>query len=85
MILLRYIKEEKDESDLKNGPVEVPEEVKNGPVKVKNRPAQRNLHNFLFTKAMKVHEHLLESMTSLLSNVSSGDQFGYPILPADQN
>jgi len=63
---------------LKNGPVQVLEEVKNGPV-------QRNLHNFLLTKAMKVHEHFLESLTSLLSNESSGDQFGYSILPADQN
>ena len=73
LIVLRYIEEEKDESDLKNGPVQVPEEVKNGPVKVKNGPVQRNLHNFLFTKAMKVHKHLLEILTSLLSNESSGD------------
>ena len=85
LIVLRYIEEEKDESDLKNGPVQVPEEVKNRPVEVKNGPVQRNLHNFLLTKAMKVHEHLLESLTSLLSNESSGDQFGYSILPADQN
>jgi len=69
---------------LKNGPVQVPEEVKNGPVEVKNGPVQRNLHNFLLTKAMKVHENLLESLTSLLSNESSGDQFGYCILPLDQ-
>ena len=76
LIVLRYIEEEKDESDpeertsvsprrhVKNGPVE----VKNGPVEVKNGPMQRNLHNFLLTKAIKVHEHLLESLTSLLSN-----------------
>ena len=70
---------------LKNRPVQVPEEVKNRPVEVKNGPVQRNLHNFLLTKAMKVHEHLLESFMSLLSNESSGDQFGYTILPADQN
>jgi len=93
LIILRYIEEEKDESDpeertsarprrhVKNGPVE----VKNGPVEVKNRPVQRNLHNFLLTKAMKVHEDLLESLMSLLSNASSGDQFGYSILPADKN
>jgi len=67
---------------LKNGQMQVPEEVKNGPVKVKNGPVQRNLHNFLLTKAMKVHEHLL--VTSLLSNESSGNQFGYSILPVDQ-
>ena len=83
LIVLRYIEEEKDESDpeerisasprrhVKNGPVD----VKNGPVKVKNGPVQRNLHNFLITKAMKAHEDLLESLSSLLSNESSSDQF----------
>ena len=59
--------------------------VKNGPVEVKNVPVQRNLCNVLLTKAMKAHEDLLESLSSLLSNEFSGDQFGYPILPADQN
>ena len=34
---------------------------------------------------MKAHEDLLEIMSSLLSNESSGDQFGYSILPTDQN
>ena len=53
---------------MKNGPVRVPEEVKNGPV-------QRNLHNFLITKAMKAHKDLLESLSSLVSYESSGDQF----------
>ena len=77
LIVLWYIEEEKDELDLKNGPVHVPAEVKNGPVEVKNGPVQRNLHKVLLTKAMIVHEHLLESLTSLLSNESSGDQFGY--------
>jgi len=38
LIILKYIEEEKDESDFKNGPVQVPEEVKNGPVEVKNGP-----------------------------------------------
>jgi len=85
LIVLRYIEEEKDELDLKNGPVQVPEEVKNGPVEVKNGQVQRNLHNFLVTKAMKVHEELLESLSSLLSNESSGDQLGYTILPAGRN
>jgi len=70
---------------LKNGPVQVPEEVKNGPVELKNGPVQRNLHNFLLTKAVKVLQDLLESLSSLLSNESSGHQFGYSILPADQN
>jgi len=85
LIVLRYIEEEKDESDLKNGPVQVLEEVKNGPVKVKNGLVQRNLQNFSVTKAMKVHEDLLESLSSRLSSESNGDQFGYNILPADQN
>jgi len=85
LIVLRYIEEEKDKSDRKNGPVQVPEEVKNGPVDVKNRPVQKNLHNFLVTKAMTVYEDFLESLSSLLSNESSGNQFGYTILPADQN
>jgi len=76
LIVLRYIEEEKDEPDLKNGPVQVPEEVKNGPMEVENGPVQRNLHNFLVTKAMKVHEDLLEILSSLLSNESSGNQFG---------
>ena len=70
---------------LKNGPVQVPEEVKNGPVEVKNGPVQEIFITFLLTKAMKVHENLLTSLTSLLFNESSGDQFGYSILPADQN
>jgi len=61
LIILRYIEEEKDESDLKNGPVQVPEEVKNGPVEVKNGPVQRNLHNVLVTKSIMVHEDLLKS------------------------
>jgi len=85
LIVLSYIEEEKDKLDLKNGRVQVPEEVKNGPVEVKNGPVQRNLHNVSVTKAMKVHEDLLEILSSLLSNESSGDQFGYSILPADQN
>jgi len=85
LIVLRYVEEEKDESDLKNGPVQGPEEVKNGPVEVKNGPVQINLHNFSVTKAMKVHEDLLESLSSLHSNESSGDQFEYTILPTYQN
>jgi len=46
LIVLRYIKEEKDESDPEERTSASPEEVKNGPVEVKNRPVQRNLHNF---------------------------------------
>ena len=60
-------------------------ESQNGPVEVKNGLVQRNHHNFLLTKAMKAHEDLLESLSSLLSYESSGDQFGIFIFPADQN
>ena len=77
---------------LKNEPVQVPEDTtkwtrrfKNGPMEDKNGPVQRNLHNVLLTKAMKAHEDLLEILSSLLYNDSSGDQLGYTILPADQN
>jgi len=83
--VLMYIEEEKDESDLKNGAVHVLEDVKNGPVEVKNGPVQRNLHNFSVTKTMKVHEDMLEILSSLLSNESSGDLFGYTILLSNQN
>ena len=82
MIVLKYIEEEKDESDPEERTSASPrryyktdQRVKNGPLEVKNGPAQRNLHNFLITKAMKAHEDLLESLSSLLSNESSGDQF----------
>ena len=92
LIVLRYIEEEKDESDREERTsasfrrhYKTDQRVKNGPVEVKNGPVQRNLHNFLITKAMKAHENLLESLSSLFSNESSGDQFGYSILPADQN
>ena len=54
-------------------------------MEVKNGPVQRNLHNFLLTKAMKAHEDFLESLSSLLYNESSGHKFIYTILPADQN
>ena len=78
LIVLRYIEEEKDESD--------PEErTSTSSRRSQKRTSARNLHNFLLTKAMKVHEHLLEILTSLLSNESSGDHFGYSILPLDQN
>ena len=94
MIVLRYIEEEKNELDPKERTSASPRRhVKNGPVEVKNRLVdvknglvqKKNLHNFLITKVMKVREDLLESLSSLFSNESSGDQFGYSILPADQN
>ena len=92
MIVLRYIEEEKDVSDPEERTsasskrhYKTDQRLKNGPVEVKNGPVPRNLYNFLFTKAMKAHEDLLESLSSLFSNESSDDQFGYFILPADQN
>ena len=78
LIVLRYTEEEKDESD--------PEErtsASSRPVEVKNGPIQRNLHNVLVTKAMKVHEDLMECLSSLILNESSGDQFRYIILRAE--
>jgi len=85
LVVLRYIEEEKDKSD--------PEERTSASSRRSQKrtsgsqkwTSERNLHNFLLTKAMKIHEHLLESLTSLLSNESSGDQFGYSIVPTDQN
>jgi len=82
LIVLRYIEEEMDESDYEERTRESPrrhykmdQRVKNGPVEVKNGLVQRNIHNFLLTKAMKAHEHLLESLTSLNFNESSRDKF----------
>jgi len=91
LIVLRYIEEDKDESDpedrlanqttrVKNGPEQDPEDkVAKQTSRVKNGPAQRNFYNFLLTNAMKVHEDLLESLSSLPSNEPSGNQFGYSI------
>jgi len=93
LIILWYIEEEKDESDLKEWTSASPrrqtsktdQKSQKQTGGVKNRPVQRDLHNLLLTKAMKAHKDLLESLSSLLSNESIGDQFGYSILPADQN
>ena len=38
--------------------------------------SKRNIHNFWFPEAMKVNEHILESLSSLLSNDANADQFG---------
>ena len=38
--------------------------------------SERNINNFWFLEAMKVNEHVLESMSSLLSNDANADQFG---------
>jgi len=87
LIVLRYIEEEKDESDpeertnasprrhVKNGPVE----VKNRPGEVKNGPVQRNLHNFLITKAMNLVATSLDTtyclQTRISKDCSEGQQF----------
>jgi len=92
LIVLRYIEKEKDELDPQERTTassrrhyKTDQRVKNGPVEVQNGPVQRNLHNFLITKAMNAHEDLLESLSSLLTNESSDDEFGYSTLLADQN
>ena len=38
--------------------------------------SERNIHNFWFPEAMKVNEHILESLSSLLSSDANADQFG---------
>jgi len=89
LAVLRYTHEEGGDLDHKDWN----NTVQNGPVErradqtsaVQNGPVERKDHNFHFRDAMKAHEHLMEILTSLLSNESSGDQFGYTILPADQN
>jgi len=91
LIVLRYIEEEKDESDPeewtsaspRRQTIKMDQKSKKRTSGVKNGPLHRNLHNFLLTKAMNAHEDLLESMPNLHSNESSGDQFEYSILPTD--
>jgi len=83
LIVLRYIEEEKDESEPEERSSASSRRSQKQTSGSQKRMSARNLHNLLLTKAMKVHEHLLESLTSLLSNESSGDQFGYTILPLD--
>ena len=85
LIVHRYIEEEKEESDHEERTSASSRRSQKRTSGSQKRTSAKNLHNFLLTKAMTVHEHLLESLTSLHSNECSGDQFGYPILPADQN
>jgi len=85
LVVLRYIEEEKDESDPEERTSASSRRSQKRTSASQKRTSEKNLHNFSLTKDIKVHEHLLESLTSLLSNESSGDQFGYTILPADQN
>jgi len=37
--------------------------------------SERNIHNFWFPEAMKMNEHILESLLSLLSNDANAEQF----------
>ena len=85
LIVLKYIEEEKDESDPEERTSASSKRCQKRTSGSKKRTSARNLHNFSLTNAMKVHEHLLESLTRLLSNESSGNQFGYSILPLDEN
>ena len=85
LIVLRYIEEEKEESDHEERTSARTRRSQKRTSGSQKRTSAKNLHNFLLTNAIKVHEHLLESLTSLLSNESSGDQFEFSILPADQN
>jgi len=65
--------------------------VQNGPVErrvertsaVQNGLVERKDHNFHFRDAMKAHEHLLESSSSLLSNATGADLFGSASKAAD--
>jgi hypothetical protein len=46
-------------------------------------PSERISHHFLLPKAMKAHEDLLESLSSLVSNAKSADLFGVFVLASD--
>jgi hypothetical protein len=43
-----------------------------------DRTLERNIHNFWFSKVMKVHEDILESLSSPVSNGISFKCFGFP-------
>ena len=42
------------------------------------RASERNTHNFLFSKAMKVNEHIIESLLSLVSHPTNRSSFEFP-------
>jgi hypothetical protein len=46
-------------------------------------PSKRISHHFRLPKAMKAHEDLLESLSSLVSNATSVDLFGVFVWVAD--
>jgi hypothetical protein len=47
------------------------------------KPSERIGHHFLLPKAMKAHEDLLESLSSLVSNATSADLFGVFVWAVD--
>ena len=87
LFVLRYTHEEGGDLDRKDWN----NTVQNGPVErradrtsaVQNGPVERKVNNFLFQDAMKAHEHLLESTSSLLSNSTGADLFGNASKAAD--
>jgi hypothetical protein len=87
LFVLRYRNKEEDVTlyakELhKNRPSVRTSTVKNGSSvrtsTVKNGPAERNIHNPRFPKALEVHEDLLKSLSSLVSNQISSKYFGLP-------
>ena len=71
LLLLRFTKE--------NGKNTQGDDHREEPHSNQTSPAEqseRNIHNFWFPEAMKVNEHILESLSSLLSNDANADQFG---------
>ena len=87
LLVLRYTHEERGDLDRKDWN----STVQNGPVErranrisaVQNGPVERKDHNFHFRDAMKAHEHLLESSSSLRSNATGADLFGNASIAAD--
>ena len=70
LLLLRFTKQ--------NGKNTQGDEYREEPHLNQTSPAEqseRNIHNFLFPEAMKVNEHILESLLSLLSNYANVEQF----------
>ena len=70
LLLLRFTKQ--------NGKNTQGDEYREEPHSNQTSPAEqskRNIHNFWFPEAMKVNEHILESLLSLLSNDANAEQF----------
>ena len=85
VVVLRYTNKEEDitlhrTSSVKNGPIVRTSTMKNRPSvrtsTVENGPAVRNIHNYWFPEDFEVHEDILESLSSLVSNGASSKSFG---------